>query len=66
MGRSLEKLRRASLAKRDGFLWGASPGNLDERLDEVAESAGLIGARGRQAEKYRNEREAYQSRYSLR
>ena len=66
VGRSLEKLRRASLAKRDGFLWGASPGNLDERLDEVAESAGLIGARGRQAEKYRNEREAYQSRYSLR
>lgn len=66
VARGLAKLERASLAKREGFRWEAAEGNLDERLDEIAEERGLLGARGKQGEKYQEEREVYLSRYSLR
>lgn len=66
VGRALSKLARGHLVDREGFLWRSASGNLDERLDALAEKSGLLGARARQGDRYQSEREIYLSRYSLR
>lgn len=64
--RGLNRMEGFSLAKSEGFLWTAASGNIDARLDRVAEELGLLGASANQSEKYREERENYLARYSLR
>jgi len=66
VARALGRMKDLSLVKSDGFLWRAASGNIDARLDKIAEELGLLGASAEQSEKYREERENYLSRYSLR